>query len=213
MIKNVLFDLDGTIIDSSRCIFSVYAALFKELNLTLPPEEEMRRFIGPPIETTMSRYLDDGVEAASKRYREIYKTVDLMATNKLYDGIGEELQKIKNAGKKLYLATTKGEQFAEDILKYKGIYNLFDGVFGVRTDLGRYTKTQVIDAIIEERKLEKSECILIGDTAFDVEGAELSGIKVAIVNYGFGNADDFKGKRIEFFADAVDDIADKIERL
>lgn len=213
MVKNVFFDLDGTIIDSSRCIYSVFKALFKELNLTLPEGKEFKSFIGPPIEATMSKYLTTGVSEAADRYREIYKTVDLMATNILYDGIEEELKKLKSTDKRLYLATTKAEKFAVDILKYKGIFEYFDGVYGVRKDLNRMTKAQVIDAIIAERSLKKSECILIGDTAFDAEGAFISGIKVAIVKYGFGNIEDFEGKKIEFFAEKVGEIAEKIERL
>ena len=92
MIKNVLFDLDGTLIDSSKCIYTVYEQLFSELGLEMPPQEERRKLIGPPVETTMKRILTDGFMEAADRFRAIYLTVDLSATNALYDGMTEALR-------------------------------------------------------------------------------------------------------------------------
>ena len=81
MIKNVLFDLDGTIIDSSRCIYYVYGELFKELGVPMPEGSAKRRFIGPPTETALAKYVDkDKLSATSNRFREIYTTVDLNST-------------------------------------------------------------------------------------------------------------------------------------
>lgn len=213
MITDVLFDLDGTLIDSSECIYKVYTQLFDEFGLTLPPEKEMRKFIGPPIETTIANYIEGDITEACNRFRAIYKTIDLMKTNKLYDGVASEIKKVKNSGKRVYVATSKGEVTALSILENFGIKDLFDGIYGSRFDLGRTTKTQVIEAIVGDNGLDKENCILIGDTVFDVEGAEKSGIKVAIVKYGFGAPEDFIGKKIEFFVDEVKDLAAEITRL
>lgn len=211
MIKNVLFDLDGTIIDSSACIYWVYTELFKQLKLELPPKSEMRKFIGPPIETSIAKYVKEDVAAACERFRKIYHTVDLMTTNSLYEGIVEEIAKISDSGKKVFLATSKGEQTALNILKGFKIDNLFDGVYGSRYEIRRVNKSDIIESLIAERGLNKDECILVGDTLFDVEGAEKCGIKVGIVNYGFGSPEEFEGRDIAFFADSPTDIAGKIE--
>ena len=213
MIKNVLFDLDGTIIDSSKCIFSVYTQLFGILNLPLPPKDEMRRFIGPPIETMLGNYLEgEELQSACNKFRAIYDTVDLRATNFLYEGIDKAIEEV---GKKrrVYLATSKSEPKALEILSNLNIRRLFDGVYGSRYDLGRSKKWEILEAIVSEENLDKDECILIGDTAFDVEGAEKSGIRCAIVRYGFGQDKDFVGKDIAFFADNPFELIQKIEEL
>lgn len=210
MIRNVLFDLDGTVIDSSKCIYGVYARLFAELGLALPPEREMPRLIGPPIETTLSKYLDDVTEACAL-FRRIYADVDLGETNVPYEGIADQLKRVRAGGRRVFLATSKGESTAEKILDIFSLRELFDGVYGSRYDLGRSKKHEVIDAIAARENLNKKECILIGDTIFDVEGAEKSGVGTAIVRYGFGFPEDFQGHDIAFFIDRVGDIADKIE--
>ena len=212
MIKNVLFDLDGTIVDSSRCIYYVYGQLFAELGIDRP--KNMRRFIGPPTETALSGYVaDKDLKKTSDRFREIYSTVDLNATNDLYDGIKEALIAVKNSGRKVYVATSKNEPVAKSLLKMKGIGHIFDGIYGSRYDYNppRNQKSKIIEALIEDEGLNKEECILLGDTVYDVAGAKQSGIKVAIVNYGFGEIEDFVGEKIEFFADTTSDILTKIE--
>ena len=108
----VLFDLDGTVIDSSECIFWVYERLFEKYRFTLPDREGMRRFIGPPIETTIGEYVEkDRIKQIADDFREIYKTVDLKQPNRLYDGIKEGIKRIKDGGKKV-VGPFKGTEHA-----------------------------------------------------------------------------------------------------
>ena len=76
--RDIIFDLDGTIVDSSECIFSVYTMLLKEIGVPKPDAKTMRSFIGPPIELTIGDYVEkDKIPAMCTRFREIYKTLDL----------------------------------------------------------------------------------------------------------------------------------------
>ena len=215
MIKHVLFDLDGTVIDSKECIFLVYRQLFEKHGLTLPDGEGMRRFIGPPIETTIGSYVpQEKVKDIADDFREIYKTVDLVSTNSLYDGIVDAVRAIKKQGRKVYIATSKSEPFAVKILTGLGAYDLFDGVYGSRYDLGeknRMKKEDILRYLLWENGIKKEECLLIGDTLFDVDGAEKCDLPVAIVRYGFGSPDDFVEKKIAFFADTPLDLPQKLE--
>lgn len=214
MIKNVLFDLDGTLVDSSRCIYYVYGKLFEELGIPMPTGRKRRRFIGPPTETAISNYVPaEDVKKTSIRFREIYSTVDIGATNDLYDGIKEALIAVKSSGRRIYVATSKNEPVAKSLLDMKGVKDLFDGIYGSRYDYDppRAQKDKIIEALIRDEGLDKEECILIGDTIYDVEGAVKAGIKVAIVNYGFGEKEDFADSDIAFFADTTEDILTKIE--
>lgn len=214
MIKNVLFDLDGTLIDSSKCIYTVYEQLFSELGLEMPPQEERRKLIGPPVETTMKRFLTDGFKEAADRFRAIYLTVDLASTNVLYDGIAEALAALKADGKRLFVATSKSEPVAKTILELMNVADYFDAIYG-NNAVDRMHKAEVLEALFSECGISKEESILIGDTVFDAEGAAECGIKTGIVNYGFGRKEDFGKYRegIAFFADKAEQIPSLIGEL
>ncbi len=207
MIKNVLFDLDGTLIDSSKCIYTVYERLFSELGLQMPPDEEKRKFIGPPVETTMKRFLTRGYKEAADRFRAIYLTVDLASTNVLYDGIAEALAALKADGKRLFVATSKSEPVAKTILELMNVARFFDAIYG-NNGIDRMHKAEVLEALFSECGIAKEESILIGDTVFDVEGARKCGIAVGMVNYGFGRAEDLGRhvSEVSFFADTAKEI-------
>ena len=207
MIKNVLFDLDGTLIDSSKCIYTVYERLFSELGLQMPPDEEKRKFIGPPVETTMKRFLTRGYKEAADRFRAIYLTVDLASTNVLYDGIAEALAALKADGKRLFVATSKSEPVAKTILELMNVARFFDAIYG-NNGIDRMHKEEVLEALFSECGIAKEESILIGDTVFDVEGARKCGIAVGMVNYGFGRAEDLGRhvSEVSFFADTAKEI-------
>lgn len=209
MLKYLLFDLDGTLIDSSRCIFKVYTDIFNEMGLTLPDVEVMKTFIGPPIEEVIGHYYDGDPKPVCVRFREIYKNIDLKENNTLYPNVAQMLKTLKNDGYVICIATTKFYVFAEKILELMGIKDLIDIVQGSDAKNGIVGKKSVILELFN-KGVEKDKCLLIGDTKFDVEGAEDVGIPVAIVKYGFGLEADFVGKKIEWFAESVLDIIDKV---
>ncbi|MGN1042927.1 MAG: HAD family hydrolase [Christensenellales bacterium] len=213
MIKDVLFDLDGTLIDSSECIYSVYSALFKEMGIRMPVGKERRKLIGPPVERTLKNFTNLDPTHYGKRFREIYSTVDLKKTNRLYDGIEETLRSLSDEGYRLFTATSKAEKFAVKILDYLGADGFFTAIYGSRYELNRTEKKDVIEDLVADFGLKKEDCILIGDTVFDVEGAKNAGIKVAIVKYGFGEEEDFCANDVEFFADSPMDIVKKLEEI
>lgn len=212
MLKNLLFDLDGTIIDSKQCIFLVYKTLFAEMGITPPEDKELEKFIGPPVEEMLKRYVEESqVKGYVDRFRELYKNVDLFATNFPYDGIEDVLRAL--SGKyKLFVTTTKNEPLAKAILEGFNLNKYFVGIYGSMSSIGRVEKSDVINEAISDNNLLKEESLLIGDTIFDVEGAESAGVNVALVTYGYGVETDFIGKKIEFYAHLVKEIIEKVEK-
>ena len=210
MIKNVIFDLDGTVIDSSECIYKVYSALFREMKIPMPDGRSRRRLIGPPVETTLSGYINTDPSPYGKRFREIYSTVDLKSTNRLYEGIPELLEGLTEDGYRLFIATSKAENFAVKILTYLNVNDYFTAIYGSRYELDRTSKSRVLQAVIDDYGLNKEECILIGDTKFDYVGATEVGVRTGVVTYGFGEKEDFDEGKIAFFADTPYDVRKKI---
>lgn len=212
MLKNILFDLDGTLMDSKQCIFTVYTMLFNEMNITVPVEKELEKFIGPPVEEMLKRYVkEEEVKKYCNRFRELYKGVDLFNTNFPYVGIKELLATLSKKYK-LFVTTTKNEPLAIKILEGFDLAKYFVGIYGSISSIGRVDKKDVINEAIKQNNLLKEESLLIGDTIFDVEGAEQANVKVALVTYGYGVETDFIGKKIEFYANSSSDILNKLEK-
>lgn len=211
---DVIFDLDGTLIDSHECIFGIYEKLFKEMGLKLPEEKVLRTFIGPPVEEVMKRYASqDGLKSACDRFRALYQKVDLKETNKLYQGVKEMLETLYKDGYRLFIGSTKNEEKANLIPEILGIRRFFTAVYGSRDEIGRISKTQVLNELCKDYSINKENAVLIGDTHFDAEGAKEAGINVAIVKYGFGDMQKLKEFDVKFYAESPRQVVEYIRSL
>lgn len=212
--KAILFDLDGTLIDSSEGITksTQYALEYygiKEDNL-----DKLRVFIGPPLRDSFMKYYDfpndKAVEAVAK-YRERYRPIGIYECS-LYPHVKECLVKLKEEGYKIGLASSKPEGMCKTILTRFDIIDLFDEVVGATEDGKRDTKKQVLDELFARWKdTPKDEMILVGDTLFDIEGANQAGIDSCGVSFGFGNAKDMLEAGALFIIDDLLQLHAKIK--
>ena len=206
--RDVQFDLDGTLINSQKCIFAIYEKLFAELGVPLPPEKVMNTFIGPPVENVVKDYVPaEKVAPTCVRFRELYKRQDLQSTNELYEGVEEMLEILFNAGKRLFIASTKNEYYADKIPEIFGIKKYFTAIYGSRSEIGRLSKQQVLEDLYRDHGIDKTDSVLVGDTHYDAEGATAFGIPTAIVKYGFGDEQKLKNYEIVAYFDTPKDVA------
>lgn len=190
--QHLLFDLDGTIIDSHKGIFNCLKYAFEAYGYPYGDDEELRVFIGPPLFEQIQKYTgadDETTRLMVAKYRERYKPIGAFE-NSLYEGIVEALRELKAAGKRIYLATSKPEEFAKAILERHGIHLLFDEICGADLTKGLGTKEEVIADLFERCAVDKDSCIMIGDTHFDVDGAKNMGIASMGVTWGFGSKEE-----------------------
>ena len=188
MQKSILFDLDGTLTDSSEGIVKCCLYTFEHYNIDIPASKHTE-FIGPPLRYTFKKYgvPDNEIENALTRYRERYLSVGKFE-NKPYKNIENLLDTLKNAGHRLFVATCKPEETAIEILDHFDLSKYFEGICGATFDKSRDSKSAVINYLIE--KYNPSNMIMVGDTVFDVEGANETGIDTIGVAWGFGKPQD-----------------------
>lgn len=185
--KYILFDLDGTIIDSFEGISKSFIYALKHFGID-EKAENLRRVVGPPLTYSFSRFYNfqgEQLERAILYYRERYKC-DGVRECSLYDGVKECLKSLKEGGFVLALATSKPEKFAKMILQDKEIFDYFSVVVGSGLDGSLDTKKDVIEEALKRLgSPERDECVMVGDRIHDVEGAKMCSVKTIGVSYGF----------------------------
>lgn len=208
MYSTIFFDLDGTLTDSEEGITKSVQYGLKKMGVTDCDDlSALRHFIGPPLSESFKEFFEgEDIKRAIAFYRERYSTIG-WKENRLYDGIKDMLNEIKESGRKIYMATSKPEIFAKDIAELFEISEYFDGICGATTDGVRNTKEDVVKYAIEVcGETNPDNILMVGDRHHDVDGAGEFGIKTLGVTYGFGTREELLGCGAIAVVDTPDEV-------
>ena len=180
----IFFDLDGTLVDSSIGIHNGFTYTFEQLGVPSPDAKTIRGFMGPPLETSFASCLPvDQVETAIQLYRSYYKEKGVYEAQ-LFPQIKELLTELAKQYP-LYITTTKNTPTAIDMTSNFEINQFFDGIYGSSPQA--LHKADVIRQAITTHDLAPEKVVIVGDTKFDMIGAQETGIKKLAVTWGFGD--------------------------
>ena len=196
-ISAIFFDLDGTLIDSSIGIHNGFTYTFEQLGVTSPDAKTIRGFMGPPLETSFASCLPaEQIEEAIQLYRSYYKEKGVYEAQ-LFPHIKDLLVELAKQFP-LYITTTKNTPTAQDMTKNFGIYHFFDGIYGSSPQA--LHKADVIRQALETHHLAPETVVIIGDTKFDMIGAQETGIQKLAVTWGFGEQADLLNYQPDYIA-------------
>ena len=187
MKKAILFDLDGTLTDSGEGIINCAQYAFQQMGYPVPPREEMGVFVGPPLWDTFEKFgipkerTDEAVQIFRSRYVPIGKF-----ENTPYPGIRELLEALGAEGNLLYVATSKPETTAVEVLEHFDLAGYFDRICGADLEKKRNSKDAVIAYLLNMTGSD-AEMVMVGDTEYDVLGAAAHGIPTIGVRWGYGD--------------------------
>ncbi|MEO8001206.1 MAG: HAD hydrolase-like protein [Arenimonas sp.] len=205
--KVLFFDLDGTLIDSAIGITRCVAYALQKSGEPVPPEHELRRWIGPPLRDSFGPLLNDleKTEAAVAFYRERFET-DGWAEHTVYDGIQATIEMLAQRGHRLAVVTAKNDEHARKIIQHLPFGHHFEMISGASLD-GRISyKSQLIQIAMESMQVAVQDCVMIGDRHMDIEGAKHHGITSVGVLWGFGGQEELSRAN-------ADHIIEKPEQL
>jgi phosphoglycolate phosphatase len=190
--KAIFFDLDGTITDSGEGIMNCATLALEHFGLPVPSREEMRVFVGPPLDQTFIRFgvPADKTDEAIKVFRSRYTTVGKFE-NFPYPGVADMLQSLKEQGHRLFVATSKPEVMAIEVLRHFDLDGYFEQIAGATLDGSRSHKADVITYLLGLTG-DVGQTLMVGDTAFDVIGAAAHGISTIGVSWGYGTVEDME---------------------
>lgn len=209
--KAVLFDLDGTLTDSGEGIINCAVFAMERLGIPVPPREELGVFVGPPLWDTFRQFgvpsdrVDEAVEIFRSRYVPIGKF-----ENTPYSGIRETLEALRAQGRKLYVATSKPEVTAREILEHFDLSRYFAEICGATIDKTRTSKEDVIAYLLSLDACRENS-VMVGDTAFDVIGAAAHGIPTIGAAWGYGKTEDMVSAGAAAIARSPEDLLRIIE--
>ena len=189
--KNILFDLDGTLTDPKSGITRCIAFALEKMDKAVPVNLDW--CIGPPLRESFSKILgtreDSIIEYALKLYRERFKAKG-MFENHIYSGVDELLKILKNKDCQLYVATSKPYVFAREIVKYFKIDHYFNKIYGSNLDGSFGDKADLIKNILKCECLNEAETVMIGDREHDIIGAKRNGVLSIGVLWGYGSIEE-----------------------
>ncbi len=191
----ILFDLDGTLTDSAEGIVNCAEYALNAMGITEPDRSRLLRFIGPPLVDSFMDFYGMSREDALKAvalYRERFPVKGIFE-NRVYEGIPEALELLKKSGKRLAVATSKPEVYANRILEHFKLAEFFEVVTGAELSGERNAKSEVIEECLKRLGNPDKEIVLmVGDRKHDVIGAKACGVDCAGVKFGYAEENELE---------------------
>ena len=203
----ILFDLDGTLIDSAPGIFATLDHAFAQIGAQLPPPDVLRGWIGPPFWQSFPSVLGDDperIEAAIEHYRIRFEQVG-WSQHSVYPGIAALMGALTDTKHTLAIVTTKPQPQARLIIDHLPFGVAFTRVYGASISGRHCAKAEMIAQALQDFSCDASDAVMIGDRYFDIEGALANGVRALGVAWGFGS----RAELIDAGAEAI--AADPVE--
>ncbi len=204
----VLFDLDGTLIDSEAGIVASLAHAFERIGAELPARDVLRSWIGPPFRQTFPSVLGDDearIVAAIDHYRDRFEDVG-WSEHAIYDGIPALIAALASRGDTLAIVTTKPAAQAQRIVDHFPFAPAFERVYGPHDRHEHRSKADMIAQALVDFGAHAGQATMIGDRHFDIEGAHANGVRGMGVAWGFGSIEELRGAGADAIAAAPGDL-------
>ena len=226
MFQYILFDLDGTLTDPKLGITTCVQYALKSFGIEEKNLDKLEPFIGPPLLDSFKEFYGLSHEQAlsgQEKYRERFAVTGWLE-NEMYPGIDAMLRLLSERGVKLAVASSKPEVFVEKILVHFGIREYFTAVVGSELDGRRVNKDEVVlealrqlgvineadaERYLKEKEFtgsKRTDCAMVGDRKFDVEGAKAMKLVSVAVSYGYAQGDELTLAEPDHMADTVEEL-------
>ena len=214
----IVFDLDGTLVDSHRDLTDAANALLEELGAAPLGADEVTGMVGEGAAVLVRRVLKRaGVTVDARGALErflVHYNARLLATTRPYDGMMETLCRLRDEGRRLAVLTNKPHEATMRVLEGLGLIDLFADVIGGDTTYGRKPDPAGLLALVSNAGVTAAQALLVGDSPVDLATARAAGTAICLARYGFGFrfADgDFDGS--ESFIEAPDELVAVLQRM
>ncbi|MBE6794885.1 MAG: HAD-IIIA family hydrolase [Ruminococcaceae bacterium] len=211
MKKLVVFDLDGTLVDSIADLGIAVNIALKEYNLPLNPMSDYYTFVGNGMEDLVRRSMrdkggDDELYLKVRKVFDAYYHAHSNDNTKAYEGVSELLNELKLKGIRTAVLTNKAHEYVGDILKKCFPDFTFDLYYGQRQGIERKPHPQSFELLLAELNISKEDCLYIGDSEVDVKTAFNAEVDLVAVNWGYRSEETLKNTGAEIIVSTPKEI-------
>ncbi|WP_285725412.1 HAD hydrolase-like protein [Psychromicrobium xiongbiense] len=213
---NVLFDLDGTLIDPAGGITGGIAYALEGMGLPVPEDEVLRRMVGPKLAESLLLYTEvtpDLLEPTIELYRQWYRD-RAIPMSRPYPGIETALQELRRAGFGLAVATQKPQGLARVVLDHHGLSGYFSAICGsddhealLAPSDGQPAKAHIV-AAAQQALGASGPAVMVGDREHDVLGAAANGLPTIGVSWGFAAQGELQDAGAVMVVDDADQLVE-----
>ena len=215
MTKAIIFDMDGTIIDSSDAILKSAHFTSKQLGLGALKDEDIRSRVGLHLRPMMASLfqvqgvlLDEAVRVYSTEYVRIAPTEEY-----LFDGAKELLQELREKGFKLAIATGRTQAGADNGSRRRGITHFFDSIHGILPNTPGKPDPAVLVRAMNALGVSSADSVMIGDTVFDINLAQKVGVRTVAVSWGVHSVEKLQAENPDVLVRSFDELRDWLLKL
>lgn len=206
MIKAVLFDFDGTLINTNDLIFSSYQVAFKSVLNREIGMDEMLKLYGRPLYSSLAEYGEK-----RERLYEVYREFNAENHDRLakpFDGAYEGVKKMKDNGYLVGIVTSKRLHMVEKGIKLLGMDGMFDVIITPDDTEKSKPDPEPVLCGCERLGVLPQETIYVGDSIFDMEAGQRANVKLCAVKYSLTPPQQLLAFKPDYFVDTIDELAD-----
>jgi len=185
-VNAILFDLDGTLIDSTEAILDGFRYAYTKFSLPVPPKERILSLIGHPLDFMFAHLgVEGSVEPFVEAYKERYRVISKNKTTLL--PTAKEAIMLAHSFAKLAVVTTKTGLYSRELLDHLGLLEFFEIVIGREDVIHPKPHPEPIIKVLHHLRTPKERAWMVGDTCLDMEAAKRAGIEAVGVSCGYGS--------------------------
>ena len=206
---HLLFDLDGTLVDSFPGISRSINHALTTLGRGPVPEEQLRPFVGARLATIFSTLLQSEdatlVDRAVDIYRPLFDEVGILESH-VFPGVPDALTTFRSAGHSLQVVTVRSIDSARLVVRHFGLDHYFDAVHGPHPTERAGDKADLVRAALDLAGAQSGDAIMIGDRAEDIRAARAHGVCAVAAGWGYGAHEELCDARPDYFAATISDL-------
>lgn len=219
-VQLILFDLDGTLVDSVGDLAWCCNGMLQQLQRPVRSTERITTWVGNGVERLVKRALTDDMDAepepallqqALQKFNALYAD-NISQHSELYPGVVETLQRLQQATPRIACVTNKDERFALPLLEQLGILSYFELLVGGDTTARKKPDPMQLNHAAAHFGIKPSDCLMVGDSSNDIKAARAAGFQVVAVPYGYNHGVDIRASHPDMVVDNLMELAELFER-
>ncbi len=203
----MLFDLDGTLIDSVELILRSKTYAFESRGLAAPSDAEWLRWLGTPLRSTFQRFADSPAEV--DRFIAAYREFQLEHHDRLlrpYAGASETLEVLRDAGHPIGIVTSKSVELSERGLDHVGLLEFVDTIVGADSTQKHKPDPEPVRVALDRLGATPDRAVFVGDSVHDMHAGNAAGVATVAALWGPFTREDLLPSAPRYYLDRVGDL-------